>query len=297
MTTLADRYALGPALGRSAGATVHVATDRTLQRPVAVTVVPPSSKAEADATVTRAHTAAALSHPNLLTVLDAGESPDGAVVVTERVEGVTLADRLGAGPLARHELAPMLDAVLAALEGLHSHELIVGGFTAWQVRHGVDGMWSLAVLPASGADATPLPLGGPVPEIESGDGVAAPASVVHPASERGQDLVAVGVLAVASLTGQADLREAEHAQAALSTIGDDAGLGDLVAEALAAGPDGSKITAAALRQRLPGGAPAGLPATLGLPAPVTEASAAPGSDPSSGRLRRMARVLTTGGRR
>lgn len=295
-TTLADRYALGPALGCSAGATVRVATDRTLQRPVAVTVVPPS-QVEADATVARAHTAAALSHPNLLTVLDAGESPDGAFVVTERVEGATLADRLREGPLARHELATMLDAVLAALEGLHSHELVVSGFAAWQVRHGVDGMWSLAVLPASGADATPLPLGGPVPETGSGDGVAAPPSVAKPVSDRAQDLVAVGVLAVASLTGQASLREAEHAQAALSATDDDAGLGDLIAQALAAGRDGSSVTAAALRQRLPGGAPAGLPPTLGLPAPVTATSASPGSNPGSGRLRRMARVLTTGGRR
>lgn len=294
MTTLADRYALGPALGHSAGATVHVATDRTLQRPVAVTVVPPSSQARTDATVARAHTAATLSHPNLLTVLDAGESPDGAFVVTERIEGVTLADQLSEGPLAQHELAPMLDAVLAALEGLHRHGLVVGGFAPWQVRHGVDGMWSLGVLPASGADATPLPLGGPVPEGEAVDEVVLPAA--ENATAHGQDLVAVGVLAVASLTGQAGLREAERAEAALSAIGDAAGLSELIAEALAAGRDGATVTAATLRQRLPGGAPAGLPATLGLPAPATGSHAPRGPHQGSGRLRRMARVLTAGGR-
>lgn len=296
MTTLADRYALGPALGGSMGATVHVATDRTLQRPVAVTVVPPSWEGRAEATVSRAHAAAALSHPNLATVLDAGESPDGAFVVTERIEGVTLADRLDEGPLAPHELATMLDAVLAALEGLHRHELVVGGFAAWQVRYGADGMWSLAVLPASGADATPLPLGGPVPGATAADGVAAPASEV--AAARAQDLVAVAVLAVASLTGQASLRDADRARAALSAVSDDAGLGDLIAEALAAGgdEDDDGVTAATLRQRLPGGAPAGLPATLGLPAPATGSPAAPGPHPVSGRLRRMARVLTAGGR-
>lgn len=296
MTTLVERYALGPALGHSAGSTVHVATDRTLHRPVAVTVVPPSSQAQTDATVARAHTAAALSHPNLLTVLDAGDSPDGAFVVTERIEGATLADRLRDGPLDRRELATMLDAVLAAVEGLHHHALLVGGFAPWQVRYGVDGMWSLAVLPASDTDATPLPLGGPVPEIDA-ENPSAASSPSDTTRGRAQDLAAVGVLAVASLAGRPSLRGVREAQAALSTIDDDAGLGELIAEALAAREGEGAVTAATLRQRLPGGAPAGLPATLGLPAPATTSHAARGPHPASGRLRRLARVLATAGRR
>lgn len=297
MSTLVERYALGPSLGHSAGATVHVATDRTLHRPVAVTVVPPSSQARTDATVARAHTAAALSHPNLLTVLDAGNSPDGAFVVTERIEGVTLADRLRDGPLDQRELATMLDAVLAAVEGLHHYGLLVGGFAPWQVRYGVDGMWSLAVLPISDGDATPLPLGGPVPEIDA-EGHEASGSPSDAAGHgRASDLVAVGVLAVASLAGLPSLGGVRGAQAALSTIDDHAGLGELITEALAARDGQGAITAATLRQRLPGGAPAGLPATLGLPAPATASHASRSPHPALGRLRRLARVLSTTGRR
>lgn len=296
MTTLVERYALGPAVGHSAGSTVHVATDRTLHRPVAVTVVPPSSRARADATVARAHTAAALSHPNLLTVLDAGDSPDGAFVVTERIEGATLVDRLRDGPLDQRELATMLDAVLAAVEGLHHHGLLVGGFASWQVRYGVDGMWSLAVLPASDTDATPLPLGGPIPERDA-DHPGAAMSPSDTAQGRADDLVAVGVLAVASLAGRPWLRGVQEAQTALSTVDDDAGLSELVAGALAAGGGEGAVTAAALRQRLPGGAPAGLPATLGLPAPATTSHVTRSPHPASGRLRRLARVLGTAGRR
>lgn len=296
MSPLIERYALGPSLGHSAGATVHVATDRTLHRPVAVTIVPPSSQARTDATVARAHTAAALSHPNLLTVLDAGDSPAGAFVVTERIEGVTLADRLRDGPLDHRELATMLDAVLAAVEGLHHYGLLVGGFAPWQVRYGVDGMWSLAVLPISDGDATPLPLGGPVPELDAEEPEAprSPSDTVH---GRASDLVAVGVLAVASLAGEPSLRGVRGAQAALSTIDDHAGLGELITEALAAQEGEDAITAATLRQWLPGGAPAGLPATLGLPAPATPSHASRSPDPASGRLRRLARVLSTTGRR
>lgn len=301
MSTLLERYALGPSLGHSAGATVHVATDRTLHRPVAVTVVPPSSQAQTDATVARAHTAAALSHPNLLTVLDADDSPDGAFVVTERIEGVTLADRLRDGPLDQRELATMLDAVLAAVEGLHHYGLLVGGFAPWQVRYGVDSMWSLAVLPVSDGDATPLPLGGPVPELDAEEPEAPdlPSNTAHAHARHGRasDLVAVGVLAVASLAGRPSLRGIGEAQAALSTIDDDAGLGELITEALAAEESEDAITAATLRQRLPGGAPAGLPATLGLPAPATASHASRSPHPASGRLRRLARVLSTTGRR
>lgn len=296
MTTLVERYALGPALGHSAGSTVHVATDRTLHRPVAVTVVPPSSQAQTDATVARAHTAAALSHPNLLTVLDAGDSPDGAFVVTERIEGATLADRLRDGPLDRRELATMLDAVLAAVEGLHHHALLVGGFAPWQVRYGVDGMWSLAVLPISDGDATPLPLGGPIPDLGAEE-PETPSSPPDSGHGRGGDLVAVGVLAIASLAGRPSLRGIQGAQAALSAIDDDAGLGELITEALAAQGGEGAATAATLRQRLPGGAPAGLPATLGLPAPATAPHAPRSAHPASGRLRRLARVLSTAGRR
>lgn len=302
MTLLGDRYLLGEPLGRSAGATVHSATDRTLQRPVAVTVVPRAAQAPPEATVTRAHTAAALSHPNLVTVLDAGETGDGAFVVTDRVEGATLADRLADAPLTAGEAVTMLDAVLAALEGLHGHGLVAGGVAPWQVRLGVDGMWSLAVLPAADGDAAPLPLGGPIPEPEpAGEaGGAAPDEAGDAAPDETSDLRAVGRLMVASLTGGPALPDAEAAEASLAAI-EEPGLRALAADALAADalaatPEAGDATrAAALRRRLPGGAPAGLPATVGLPAPGAGARADDRSRPTRRRLRRVARALTTGG--
>lgn len=291
MTVVGDRYVLATPLGRTADAVVHAATDQRLQRPVAVTVVPAGCPERTRATVTRAHTAATLSHPNLLTVLDAGGDDDGAFVVTDRIEGTTLADRLADGPMGHAETVAMLDAVLAALEGLHGHGLAAGGIAPWQVRLGVDGMWALAVLPASDDDATPLPLGGPVPTVEEPDSPPARS----PAALRAADLAAVGVLTVTALAGEVPRAHADPLQASPSAI-EDSGLRALAVDALASQqPEGAALTPTALRRRLPGGAPAGLPATLGLPAPSASTLARQAGRPAVRRLRRMARALTGSG--
>lgn len=287
MTVLVERYALEGPLGRAAGIEVHAATDRKLQRPVAVTLVPPSAGGHASATVSRANAAAGWSHPNLVTVLDAGESPDGAFVVTDRLDGATLADRLDDGPLDSAGTVSMLDGVLAALEGLHHHGEVVGGVAAWQVRLRGDGMWALAVLPVRDDDSTPLPLGGPLPPVDH-----EPAGRHADLGPRA-DVAAVGLLAVAALTGRRPANEQE-AEELLSSVSPSP-LTELVMDVLAtAEAQREASTATDLRHRLPGGAPEGLPTSVALPAPE-EAVAHDPTGPGQ-RLRRMARAFTVGAR-
>ena len=291
MTIQSDRYVLAARLGCSGGAVVHAATDRRLQRPVAITVVPSASSGCAGATVARAHTAATLSHPNLVTVLDAGKDPDGGFVVTERIEGATLADRLADGPMDHGETVAMLDAVLAALERLHGDGLAVGGIAPWQVRWGVDGIWALAVLPAGQEDATPLPLGGPVPDVAEPE--APPGR--SPAALQAADIASVGVLTVASLTGHVHRGPVDLTTASPSAI-EDAEVRALASDALASQhQESSVLTPTSLRRRLPGGAPEGLPATLGLPAPGASTLGRHARRPGIQRLRRLSRALREGG--
>ena len=74
---LAGRYAVGGALGRGGMAEVYLATDRVLDRPVAVKVLS-AWLASDDAFVERfrreALAAARLSHPSLVAVYDAGRT-------------------------------------------------------------------------------------------------------------------------------------------------------------------------------------------------------------------------------
>lgn len=285
MTVVADRYVLGASLGRLWGIEIRAATDLTLQRPVAVTIVP-SPHDRGRTTVARAHAAAVRSHPNLVTVLDAGESERGVFVVTQRLGADTLADRLTGRPWSQSQVVALLDGMLAAVEGLHADGRVVGGFGAWQVRPGVDGIWALAALPAWDGDATPLPLAGEVP------------ADTHHADwplRVGADVAAAGLLGAAALAGPAAAQGWSRAHAALTSAAPGP-LREVILEALAAHDTDDPTIAAQLRRTLPGGAPEGLPATVALPAP-----AGPVASPARGaprqRLRRMARALTAGARR
>src|SRR5918995_3004117 len=94
---LLGRYAVGELLGRGGMAEVYLATDRVLDRPVAVKVL--GSWLANDRTFVErfrreALAAARISHPNLVAVFDAGSEEDLHFIVMEHVPGQTLADAL-----------------------------------------------------------------------------------------------------------------------------------------------------------------------------------------------------------
>src|SRR5690242_20021562 len=93
----AGRYRLERPLGRGAMATVCLARDSELDRPVAVKLLSESAAADAglrERFVREARLAARLSHPNVVSVFDAGEDGGRPYIVMEYVEGETLAERL-----------------------------------------------------------------------------------------------------------------------------------------------------------------------------------------------------------
>jgi serine/threonine protein kinase len=94
---LADRYAVGELLGRGGMAEVYLATDRVLDRPVALKIL--GGWLANDATFVErfrreALAAARVSHPNLVAVFDAGSEDGVHYIVMELVAGETLADML-----------------------------------------------------------------------------------------------------------------------------------------------------------------------------------------------------------
>jgi serine/threonine protein kinase len=94
---LADRYAVGELLGRGGMAEVYLATDRVLDRPVAVKVL--GGWLAHDGTFVErfrreALASARISHPNLVAVFDAGSEDGVHYIVMEHVRGETLADVL-----------------------------------------------------------------------------------------------------------------------------------------------------------------------------------------------------------
>jgi hypothetical protein len=128
---LHNRYVLGESVGRGGMAEVYRARDTVLRRDVAVKLFH-QNRALPDDDARRAgevHLLAALSHPNLVTVFDAGRDTSNptdpfSYLVMELVEGTTLACALTAGPMPADELAGVGEQLAAALGYVHERGIV-----------------------------------------------------------------------------------------------------------------------------------------------------------------------------
>lgn len=119
-TDLDDRYRLGALIGRGGMADVYRADDLLLDRPVAVKMLRElTDEVQRSRFVAEARTLAALEHPGLITVLDAGSHDDRPYLVMELAEGPTLASRIQRGPLAETRIASIGRQLAEALAYAH----------------------------------------------------------------------------------------------------------------------------------------------------------------------------------
>jgi serine/threonine protein kinase len=97
------RYEIRSRLGAGGMGEVYLADDASLNRRVAIKVLPPEHVADAHAIrrLTReAQAAAALDHPNICAVYEVGAAGGHHFIVMQYVEGETLAVRIARQPLA-----------------------------------------------------------------------------------------------------------------------------------------------------------------------------------------------------
>jgi serine/threonine protein kinase len=130
--TKAGRYELLEELGRGAMGVVYRASDPVIGRTVAVKtirVTEHSSGLSQQELLRRFHTearaAGLLSHPNIVSVYDAGKEDDFFYITMELVEGKSLDDLLGqrhAFPLAR--VLRILQQSCSALDFAHQHNVV-----------------------------------------------------------------------------------------------------------------------------------------------------------------------------
>jgi beta-lactam-binding protein with PASTA domain/predicted Ser/Thr protein kinase len=125
---LGQRYEIQGVLGQGGMAKVFKGRDTVLGREVAVKVLSPQFVTDAQF-VTRfrreAQAAAALNHPNIVSVFDTGDQGDIHYIVMEYVEGRTLRDAIRSdGPLMPERAAEIADAVAKALSAAHEKGLV-----------------------------------------------------------------------------------------------------------------------------------------------------------------------------
>lgn len=123
MERLAGRYDLITEVTHGQGRSVWQGSDHVLSRDVGILLLD-RGHPRAAAVREAAAAVARVEHPNLLRVIDADVDDDRVLVVTRWLPGVTLAERLAAGPLPTAQAALVVqqvaDALAAAAEqGVH----------------------------------------------------------------------------------------------------------------------------------------------------------------------------------
>jgi serine/threonine-protein kinase len=127
-TLLNGRFRLEEQIGSGGMSTVYRAFDEVLERSVAIKVMH-ASIADDGVQLERfrreARTAAKLSHPHVVTVIDAGDDEGHPFIVLEYVEGETLKERIRrCGPLPVAEAVAYAIEIGRALTAAHAERLV-----------------------------------------------------------------------------------------------------------------------------------------------------------------------------
>lgn len=125
--TKLGRFELTGLLGSGGMGEVYRARDLRLERAVAIKVIPASFAA--DPTRLRrfeqeARAAAALDHPNILAVHDIATESGSTYIVSELLEGETLREHLGSGPLPLRNAIDYASQIACGLSAAHDRGIV-----------------------------------------------------------------------------------------------------------------------------------------------------------------------------
>src|SRR5215472_624366 len=114
-------------LGKGGMGEVYRARDMKLKREVAIKILPEEFSRDADRVgrfQREAEVLASLNHPNIAGIHELAEANESRFLVLELVEGETLADRIGRGPIPVDEALAIARQICEALEAAHEKGII-----------------------------------------------------------------------------------------------------------------------------------------------------------------------------
>ena len=120
-------YDVTALIGEGGMGQVYQATDTTLNRQVALKILPEAFATDPDRLARfqrEAQVLASLNHPNIAAIHGLEESDGTRALVLELVEGPTLADRIAKGPIPLDEALPIAKQIAEALEAAHEAGVI-----------------------------------------------------------------------------------------------------------------------------------------------------------------------------
>ena len=120
-------YEVTAKIGEGGMGEVYRATDTSLDRQVAIKVLPDAFASDAERLARferEAKVLASLNHPNIGAIYGLEKSGDTRALVLELVEGPTLADRIKQGPIPVDEVLAIAKQIAEALEAAHEQGII-----------------------------------------------------------------------------------------------------------------------------------------------------------------------------
>ena len=122
-----SHYRILEKIGQGGMGEVFLADDTSLHRKVALKFLPPEMQQDAAAHkrfLREARSAAALDHPYICHINEAGESEGRDFIAMEYVDGQSVKERLEKGPLSSGDALPIAIEVAEALEAAHGRGII-----------------------------------------------------------------------------------------------------------------------------------------------------------------------------
>lgn len=119
-----NRFLIERRIGSGGFGTVYEAWDGRLERPVAVKAIESTGSRGSGRVLREAQAAARLNHPGIVTLYEMGEEDGNALLVTELVDGTTLAQLNRDGALSDREIGEIGADLCEALAHAHSRAVV-----------------------------------------------------------------------------------------------------------------------------------------------------------------------------
>ena len=204
---IGERFRIERPLGRGGMAAVYLARDEELGRAVAVKVLETLAGEEEGRRrfLREARLAARLTHPNIVTVYDAGEHDGALYIVMEYVDGETLAELLRRrGRLPAEEVVALGGQAAAGLQHAHDQGLVHRDVKPQNLLVRSDGTLKISDFGiARAVEGTQITSAG---TILGTAGYLAPEQAAGEEASAAADVYGLGAVLYEALTGRAPVR-------------------------------------------------------------------------------------------